>query len=134
VRISSAALIAAVALTACARVTTNRPEGVQAFAPKPVDCKVDVYSNPGDVGRKYEEICLIDSRTGATTFHDKSPEAAIERAKPAACRCGADGILIDREETQDPSTFSWGRGTAQVKAIRYTDDPSTPEKLPKKTN
>ena len=87
--------------------------------PRPANCQLDVYSSPSEIKKKYEPVCVIDSRTGTTAFHDKTASGAIKNAKPLACACGADAILIEGMETDGMTFMTWGKGTAIVKGIRY---------------
>jgi hypothetical protein len=73
------------------------------------------------VKHKFEVVCLIDSLTPSNAFADKTAAGAIKRAKPSACECGADGLIIESLTTQGTTAFGWGSGSAILKAIRYTD-------------
>jgi hypothetical protein len=60
-----------------------------------------------------------DSRTTArSVLVTKRGAAALENAKPEACKCGADAILI--MEIGKIATMD-AQGKAVLEAIRYTD-------------
>lgn len=109
-------VLAAVALAGCSSVGSTQ---LVTSAPKPANCQLDVYSSPSEIKRKYQPVCVIDSRTGTTAFHDKTASAAIRNAKPIACQCGADAILIEGMETEGMTFMTWGKGTAIIKGIKY---------------
>ena len=78
------------AVSACAGVGVTQTK--QAVA-KPEDCPLDIYTNDSEIKRKFEVICLLDSKTGSTLFADKTVAGAIENARPDACKCGGDGTV-----------------------------------------
>ena len=110
--------IASQVLYGCANVGVTKMHGAE---PKQANCSLDIFSSPNEIKRAYEVVCLIDSRTGTTAFHTKTAAAAIEQAKPSACECGADGILIDYLDTEGATLATWGKGEAVIKAVRYID-------------
>jgi hypothetical protein len=83
------------------------------------DCVLDIYTSEAEVKRPYTVVCLLDAQTGTTAFTSKTIAAAIEKAKPEACKCGADAIIFVAGDTEGASLVGWGRGRALVKAIRY---------------
>ena len=111
--------LATLSIAGCNKVGVVRLSSVSRRAPKPATCHLDVYTSKQAVKRRFVEVCLIDSRTGTTAFHDKSAASAIENARPAACRCGADALLIARTDTEGVSLAGWGQGKAIIKAIAY---------------
>src|SRR5688572_28008672 len=84
-------LIICLICCSCASVFTKV---VQYYPPKPADCDLDVYTTAEEIEKDYEVICILESQTGTSLFDDKSYQYAIERAKPKACKCGADAIFI----------------------------------------
>lgn len=111
-----------VGLLACTTVGVTR---VRSAPARESNCVLDVFTSEQEIKRPFEVLCLIDSQTGGTIFHDRTAAAAVEHARPHACRCGADAILISGIGTEGPGMGSgWGHGTAVVKAIRFTDGPS----------
>ena len=66
-------------------------------------------------------MCLIDVKTGTSIGHDRTGAGAVNYAKPYACKCGAEGLII-LSATQDGDGF-WipKTGVANVKAIQYSD-------------
>jgi len=116
------ALLVVVA-TGCTSVGVTRLRG--AGAPKPEYCSLDIYTSASTVPQPFEEACLLDSRTGSTAFHDKTVHGAIEAARPAACGCGADGLIVEAAQTEGVTGFGWGSGAAIIKAIRYKEPSSS---------
>lgn len=114
------ALLTSIQILGCASVGVTRLAGQMPPA-KPANCHLDIYTDSTKITRPYEELCLIDSRTGTTAFHRRSAAEAIRQARPAACRCGADALIIGGVQTKGMSMAGWGMGTANIKAIRYTD-------------
>lgn len=103
-------------IPACASVGATQ---LQSARPRADDCKLDVYSSETEITRPWETVCMIDSRTGTTAFADKTASAAIKNAKPKACKCGADAIVIQSMDTEGVTLVTWGKGKAIVKGIRY---------------
>ena len=97
---------------------------LKASPPRSRSCDLDIYSNAAEVRHQFEVVCLIDSLTPSNAFADKTGAGAINRAKPFACGCGADGVIVESLNTEGTTAFGWGSGTAILKAIRYTDSPS----------
>ncbi len=102
--------------TGCASVGVTPVRLVQ---PKPETCELEIYVSEAEVYRPFEVACLIDSRTGSTGFHTRTAAAAIDIARPAACECGADALLVGNTNTSGMTSGSWGEGTAIIRAIRY---------------
>jgi len=111
----------------CTTVGVTRLRG--AGAPKPDYCALDVYTSASTIPQPFEEACLIDSRTGTTAFDDKTVHGAIDAARPAACRCGADGLVVENAHTEGTTAFGWGSGAAIIKAIRYRDPSNSQARL-----
>lgn len=109
----------------CASVGVTRLAG-QMPPPKPANCHLDIYTDVSKITRPYEDVCLIDSRTGTTLLHKRTASAAIEKARPAACRCGADALIVGGVQTKGISMTGWGMGAATIKAIRYVVLPVPP--------
>lgn len=89
------------------------------YPAKPEDCDLDVYTGKDEISKEYEAICLIDSKTGSTAFSEKTVAKAIELAKPEACECGSDAILVASGDKEGMSAGSWGEGKAMIKGIKY---------------
>lgn len=100
----------------CAAVGVTK---VHNYDSKPKNCSLDVYTSQAEIKRQYEVACLIDSRTGSTLFHSRTGSAAIEQARPEACGCGADAIVVESAGSKGVDYSSWGEGTAVIKAIKY---------------
>ncbi len=105
-------------LASCASVDVAK---MKTLPPKSEDCQIDVYSEASAVKRKYEVACILGSSTGTTLFADRSVQHAIDIAKPEACKCGADGILVDSVTKTGFGLNGYGQGAASIKAITYTD-------------
>jgi hypothetical protein len=127
-RISFAVALAFLLLgNACASV------GVTEIKPgrsKPLGCQLDVWTSVEEIPRPHVVACLIDSKTGSSAFDDKTAAGAIKLARPAACECGADALLIANTARTGVSAYSWGEGMATVKAIRYTGPAPTAPPTP----
>ena len=89
------------------------------YPPKPADCEIDVYMIADDIQKPYEEICILDSRTGTNLLSIKTFEQAIKLAKPKACKCGADAILVTEVEKRGINLLDWGEGRAVLKGVKY---------------
>ena len=100
----------------CASVGVNV---MKSYPPKSADCQLDIYQSESDIKKDYEVVCSLDSRTGTSLLSRKTVANAIERARPKACKCGADAILIVSTEKVGVRLWSWGRGKATIKGIKY---------------
>src|SRR3989338_5908689 len=96
-------------LTSCASVGVSR---IKEYPSKGQNCQLDVYTDKSEISKPFEVISLIDSRTGTTLLHDRTASSAIEEAKPYACDCGADAVLIETTDTEGIGFNSWGQGKA----------------------
>jgi len=112
-------------LSACGSVGVTK---MRASLPRPSGCDLDVYSSVAEVKHQFEVVCLIDSLTPSNAFADRTAAGAINRAKPSACECGADALIVESLNTQGTTAFGWGSGTAILKAIRYTDGSGVTDK------
>lgn len=105
-------------MTSCASVGVNISKS---YPPKDKDCMLDVYYSEQEVKKSFEVIALIDSKTGSNLFAKKTVSAAIELAKPKACECGADAIIITQMDKEGVTAGGYGYGKAMIKCIKYTD-------------
>lgn len=105
---------------ACTSVGVTR---VAEAPPKVAGCKLDVYTSEAEIRQPFQVVCLIDSRTGTTAFHTKTASAAIQNARPRACECGADALIVAAVDTEGATYATWGQGKAILKAIRYQSAP-----------
>jgi hypothetical protein len=111
-----AAVLLVLVQAGCASVGVTR---VKTAPPKSPECLLDVYTSETEIKKPFEILCLLDARSGTTLFADKTMAGAVNAARPEACGCGADGILIVGGTTEGIGAFSWGQGTAMIKALRY---------------
>src|SRR5216684_227236 len=102
----------------CGTVTVTK---VRAASPKPAECRLDVYKNEAKISKAYETVCKLQAETGTTLFADKSVAGAIEKARPEACACGADALILQDSDVEGAGFTGWGKGKATITAIRYTD-------------
>lgn len=105
----------------CGSVDVVRMTNVR-ISPYPEDCYLEIFGSEKDIDRPFEVVCILDAKTGTTIFHRHSIDAAIDKLRPKACKCGADALLIISAEKEGAlSTFSagWGRGKVSAKAIRF---------------
>ncbi len=105
------------ALSSCASVGVTKLNPAE---PKEKNCALEIFSSESEIKKPFEVLCLLDSGTATNAFADKTVAGAIQLAKPEACKCGADAILILNGNTEGMSLTGWGRGTALLKAIRFT--------------
>jgi hypothetical protein len=104
-------------LPACAGVGVTQLKDVPSREP---DCKLDVYTEAKEVTRPVEAVCLLDAHTSARAFTDRTISGAIELAKPEACKCGADALILMSGRSEGANMTN-GQGFATLKAVRYTD-------------
>jgi hypothetical protein len=105
------------ASTAIVRTGSDTPP------PKPDGCAIDVFAAEADVKRPFERVCLIDVETGSTLYHHKTPEAAMKRMKKAACKCGADAVILTDLTRKGVNAWNWGHSGAKAIGVRYIDTP-----------
>ena len=113
---SSLLMSAVIACLSCTSVGVTRSRPGQA---KPENCRLDVYTSPTEVGRPFVVACLIDVRTGTSVFHNTTGAGAVNYARPAACGCGADALIVVQAGTQGDGFWIPRTGSAVVRAIRY---------------
>jgi hypothetical protein len=90
---------------------------------RPENCRLDIYSSTEEVQRPGEAVRMIDSKTSSKWFADKTVAQPIENAKPDACACGADALVVLSAKADGPGglrPFSWGSGFSLLRAIRCT--------------
>ncbi|KAA6439340.1 hypothetical protein FEM33_13830 [Dyadobacter flavalbus] len=102
-------------LTSCASVRVKEVKHVEA---KASDCRLPVFRNASEISGAYDVLCDLESITGSSLYVRRSAEAAIKKAMPAACRCGADAVLVISSGRTNLSFFSWRRGVATLQAIQ----------------
>lgn len=100
----------------CASV---KVEKLSNSAPRSKNCELEVFTNESDVKRKFAVTCSLESKTGNSIWNKRTAEAAIENAKNKACECGADAIVITSSGRTKLKFYSYRRGFASVKAIKY---------------
>lgn len=108
----------AMALTGCATVGVTRLGQAE---PRNKKCSLDVFTNESEVKRQYQNVCLIDSKTGSTLGDNRTMAGAIDIIRPEACKCGADAIVLMGGRSEGMNFWSNGQGFATVKAIKYND-------------
>jgi hypothetical protein len=89
------------------------------ITPREMSCGLDIFSDEKEIDKPYEVVCLIDAKTGTSAFHNRTGAGAIDEARPAACRCGADGILVIGMGAEGDGFWIPKTGNATLKAIRY---------------
>lgn len=103
-------------LAGCAHVGVTT---VKEVAARPEGCKLDVFTSDKEIKGEYEVLCLLDSKTGSTAFADRSIAGAINEARPFACQCGGEAILLSDSRVEGVNLASWGEGYATIKVIRF---------------
>ena len=106
-------------LFACTTVGVIQTGKVQ--EPRGKKCGLDVYSSEKEIIRPFQVVCLIDVKTGTSLGHNTTGAGAVNYARPYACKCGADGLIILRATQEGDGFFIPKTGVANVKAIKYTD-------------
>ncbi len=108
----------ALAMAACVRPeTTVTPLSKKSYPEKPQGCDIQVVTQvPKD--RKYEEIAILN--TVATEAQDKDLNGMLPSIKAAACRLGADAVLIKNVEPGS-RLMRDSLGKAYTVAIKYLD-------------
>jgi hypothetical protein len=71
-------------------------------------CELDVYSDPKEIEKPYEVLCLIEA-------HAHSTSQALGKVEDDACKCGADAVLMGTPYLQDIALAP----KHPVRAIRY---------------
>ena len=103
-------------LSSCASV---KIEKITDNSPKSRNCNLDVFSNENELKRKFQVVCELDSKTGNSIWNKRTAQAAVENAKNKACECGADAIIITSSGRTKLKFYSYRRGVASMKGIRY---------------
>lgn len=102
-------------------------------APARLDgCSIQVFASDAEVRRPFESLCIIEARNDQGG-EVRTVEAVLVKAKVAACRCGADGIIVQGIEQKGMSwTSALGEASVKVKAIRFrpTEERSLESKAP----
>ncbi|MCE6992510.1 hypothetical protein [Dyadobacter sp. CY323] len=114
-------IFALLVLSSCASVKVKEVSHVNA---KPGDCQLPVFNTVNEVNGSYVVLCEVESITGSALYVRRSAKAAIDRARPAACRCGADALLVISSGRTNLKFFSWRRGVATVQAIKTNQSAS----------
>jgi hypothetical protein len=104
-------------LAACASVDVAT---IKDAPPKEENCKLDIYNNASEVKRPFESLCSLGSSTGTTLFADKSLQHAIDIARPKACECGGDAMILNQVGSEGMSLTGYGKSSASINVIRYT--------------
>jgi hypothetical protein len=85
------------------------------FDSKPTGCNIQILSQaPSD--RKFEEIGILNT-LAVEAFYGKDLDSMLPSIKEAACRLGADAVLI--KNVEPGSVYSEGAGKVYSVAIKY---------------
>ena len=103
----------------CASVGVTKSKSYPA---KAADCNLDIYFSESEIKKPFEVIALIDSKTGSNAFAKKTVSAAIDLAKPKACECGADAILVVQMDKEGVTAGGYGFGKAMIKCLKYLNN------------
>jgi hypothetical protein len=115
-----------VVASSCAVVGVTRL--TSPLPPRELGCQLRVFLTEKAIRRQYEVVCLIDARTGISNFADRSASGAIDSARPKACECGTDAIIVDSVGSQTVGESYNSQGTAVVRAIRFLSEAEKPAK------
>ena len=100
--------IALVLMTACVPITTSTTSLSQhAYPPKPPDCDIQVFTQ-APANRKFEELAILNT-LALEPIYGKDLNAMLPSLKEAACRLGADAVLIKSVEEGSPIERSSGK-------------------------
>lgn len=80
-------------------------------------CELQVFTSP-PADKKYEELAIIDIATGQTVFDGKDLQAMMPDIKAAACKVGADGVIVRNVEAGGTPWFHETQGKASAVAIK----------------
>lgn len=109
-------LVSCTVLAGCARTKVTISQYAE---PKVKACAIQVFSTEEEVTKPFKVLCTIDSKTGTNAFSKKTVQQAVELAKPKACQCGADAIIVTSAEKEGVSFSNYGYGQATIKAIKF---------------
>jgi len=101
-------------LTGCASSSIQQLSS-KTYAAKPVDCKLDIFTDASRVQVKYSEIAIVTHKTQQDAFSDKGASAITDALREEACKLGADGLIM-KNVTQG----TWGDpGRGEGIAIKF---------------
>jgi uncharacterized protein YceK len=89
------------------------------FPAREKNCSLDVYMAREDVKREYAPICILDSDSGTSGVVDRSITATIRNARPYACQCGGDGLLVIQATSAQPGFWTSGSAHTVIQVIKY---------------
>jgi hypothetical protein len=113
----------ALGLAACAGVQKNV---VKAAPPREAGCQLDVFFSADIAAQKgpSEELCTLNVKSSSAVVADKSIDGLVERAKPEACACGGDALIMMGKSDNAVGTSS--QGVANFKVVRYLKGAEAP--------
>lgn len=111
-----ASVFCLLAIFSCA---SSGVQTIKQFPAKEKGCAIDLYTAENEVTKKYDVVCLIDSKTGSTLFDKRTVAEAIDLSKRKACECGADAVVLVSSDRKGTSFWSWGESYVVVKGIKY---------------
>jgi hypothetical protein len=76
---------------------------------KPADCQIPVIQKEADVTKPFEKICIVTSEPAKTV------DATFDGLREAACKCGADAVLVTEIKAQGD------KAVVTAAAIRYVN-------------
>jgi hypothetical protein len=121
-------------LAACSSILGCAGTDVTQLKPgvaKAHDCDLPIFAAESEVPQKFETVCVVEARTGTGWIHDRSAAAAIKKARPKLCECGADAAIIVEATSMQGSDWTATtltpmqdiRGNAKIRGIRYLQSP-----------
>lgn len=108
-------IIMALSAQACASIGVT---SIHSAPAKGDDCQLAIFTDEKEIQKPFEVVCFLDAMSAGHILADTTVAGAINAARPSACRCGADALLI--HDVRKESGNFWGRGFAILKAFRYT--------------
>ncbi len=110
-------LILSLGMQACASIGVT---SIQSAPPKGENCDLAVFTDEREIRKSHEVVCFLDGMSAGHILADTTVAGVIRSARPSACQCGADALVIQDVRREGGSL--WGRGYAILKAIRYTEN------------
>ena len=104
---------------ACAKVDVIRLS--DQVTPKSELCSLEIFGSESELTRSFTSLCLINSSTGQGLFDDRSVKKALDQARPKACECGADAMVVKNSETAASGTAMYGKSSISILAIKFNN-------------
>ena len=108
-------LILVLFLTGCASTSMSK---LKHYPSKASNCQIEVLTQKPD--KKFEEIALLNARSGQSIFESKTVHSLLPKLKKSACQAGGDAIIITNSKE---GGYNFGgpadRANASATVIKY---------------